>query len=109
MSKSMANPAPTDLKIAQATLPVGVNEMSQPKRNDSSPRADQIERGSRQDQTEAGQCIGIADFARFQLKTGRFIIQKVFFQVKTQPIFIKSAQIGRIITENGPFFKAIRV
>jgi hypothetical protein len=75
----MANPAPTDLEIAQATLPVGVYEMSQPKRNDSSSRADKIERGSRQDQTEAGQCFGIADFARFQLKSGRFIIQKVFF------------------------------
>lgn len=103
----MANPAPTDLKIAQATLPVGVNKISQPKRNDSNSGADKIERGSRQDQTETGEGFGIADFARFQPKTSRFIIEEVLFQVKTQPMFVKGAQIGRIITENSPFFKAL--
>src|SRR5512136_106304 len=99
MSKSMADPAPTDLEIAQAALPMGVYKRSQPKGNDGRSRTDQVERGSRQDQTEASQGIGSADFARFQLETGGFIVQEVFFQVKTQAIFVKGMQIGWIITE----------
>jgi hypothetical protein len=79
MSKRMANPAPTDLEIAQATLPVGVNEMAQPQCDDGSTGTNEINRGCRQDETEASQRIGIPDFARFQLKTGRFIVQEVFF------------------------------
>ncbi|HNT24982.1 MAG TPA: hypothetical protein PKM21_11490 [Anaerolineales bacterium] len=76
-----ADPTPTDLKIAQTTLPVGVNGMSQAKRNDSRACADEIECGCRQDQTQALKRISVPDFVQLQLKTSRFVVQEVLFKM----------------------------
>ena len=103
----MTDPTPTDLEIAQSTVPVGIDARTQTQSNDGRAGANQIERGCRQDQPQTSQGIGITNFARLQLKTSRFIIQEVFFQVKTQAIFIKGVQIGWIVTENSPFFIAV--
>ena len=50
----MTDPAPADLKITQATLPMGVNGMTQPQGDDSCSGTNEINRGRRQDQTETG-------------------------------------------------------
>lgn len=90
MGKRIADLAPADLKIAQATLPEGVNYIPQTQRNDNRSRANGIKYSSCQDQTETSKYVDITNLAGFQLKIGRFVVQGVLFQVKTQPVFVES-------------------
>ena len=103
----MPDPAPTDMEIAQSTLPVGINHCTQAQGNHSRTRAKQIKSRCSQNQTQARESIGVTNFTRLQLKTSRFICQEIFFQVKSQAIFVKGMQIGWIATENSPIFIAI--
>jgi len=74
----MTDPTPTDLEIAQATLPVSIHVGTQTQCDDGGTGTDKIKRCSRQDQAETGQGIRITNFTGFQLKTGRFIVKEVF-------------------------------
>jgi len=75
----MTDPTPTDLEVAQSTLPVGVDVRTQPQRNHGRASANEIERGCSQNQPQTSQSIGITNFAGLQLETSRFIIQEIFF------------------------------
>jgi len=79
MSQSITDPAPTDLEIAQSTVPVGINLITQTQSNHGRACANQVECRCSQNQAQASQGIGISNFTGLQWKTSRFIIQKIFF------------------------------
>lgn len=54
MSKGEEYPTPPNLKITQATLPVGVNLGAHPLRDNGCAGANQIERGYGKDHAKAG-------------------------------------------------------
>ena len=65
---------------------------------------DQKQSGCRQSQTETGKGICRAKQGGFELKAVGFIIKKVLFDVKTEPILIEGCLASRLIADDVPDF-----
>ena len=105
--QSAKYPVPTDLKTDQFTPPMRGNLFALARGGSSSSAADQIEKCNSQDQAKVVRDGVIAESAGLKLKAGGFIVEDIFFKVKSQATLVKGERIRRINAENSPFFLAI--
>lgn len=104
----MKQPTPTDLKITQASPPMGIHLTAlRVGLGCLNPATHQVKGGHRQDQDQPVESLFIADFTGLKLETSRLIIQETLFDIKSQTEFIKSFQAGGFVTNNGPLLETV--
>jgi len=84
LAQCQLDPVPTDLQIALAPPPMGINPAALALFDHLGALRHEIERRQSQPQAETRQCLGRTNQGRFQLKTIRFIVSKVLLDIKPQ-------------------------
>ena len=102
-----SDPIPSDLEIAAAAKPMGIDASSLARLDDVRALTDQVKGGYRQDQAEPFQRRGRADARSFQLKAIGFVVQEIFFNVKSQAVLAEGLQTGGLITDDHPALLAV--
>ena len=78
-------------------------------RHDLRPLRHQIESRDRQDQTEAGEGVGIAHQRAFELKAVGFIVQEVLFNSKAPPLLLEGMGARGFIPPDIPLLPGLGV
>ncbi|GGR27544.1 hypothetical protein GCM10008957_43600 [Deinococcus ruber] len=97
----------TDLKVAQAALPVRINHAPQALLDNLKAFRDQQERGGGCYQHQALQARGIPQAGCFQAEQPTFVVQKAFLDLKPFPILRERLHTGRLIADDLPLFRAV--
>ena len=106
-AEGASDPIPSDLEIATAAKPMGIDASSLPRLDEVRALTDQVERGHGQDQAEPFQRRGGTDARSFQLKAIGFIVQEILFYIETQAVLLEGFQTGGFITDDDPALVAI--
>ena len=97
----------TDLEVAQAALPVGIDHPPQALLDHLKAFGNQEERGGGDHQHQALQTRGIPQAGCFQTKEPAFVIQEAFLDLKSLSILRERLHAVGLIADDLPLFRAV--